>query len=80
MRGASYIHSDEYGIFVFWVRCTQAGDKEKKSNKVFDILHRGTNANLCTHWRRGISWKRRDPSFKQEQADLDQGRPVSPRV
>ena len=22
----------------------------------------------------------RDPSFKQEQADLDQGRPVSPRV
>ena len=73
---ASYIHSDEYGIFVFWVRCTQA--IRKKSNKVFDILHRA-QMQIYVHIGAG-GFPERDPSFKQEQADLDQGRPVSPRV
>ena len=67
----------KYGIFVFWVRCTQAIRKKNPTR----CLTFYTEAQMQIYVHIGAwGFPGRDPSFKQEQADLDQGRPVSPRV
>ena len=70
-----------YTLRRIWHSCVlgalHPGDKKKKSNTM--TFYTEAQMQIYVHIGAG-GFPGRDPSFKQEQADLDQGRPVSPRV